>query len=140
MALIVMAFPLLEPTALHTGEVYPGLGVGAVSMASALLAGMVITLMTWMEHGSSSVVARVVAAVVAGFLLAAGPLAHAIVSSQLMFGALIVGAPFGYMDMVGMAAWISLWNLVGGVGLVTLLRLVQVGRSKVEEEKGRSAG
>jgi hypothetical protein len=34
-------------------------------------------------------------------------------------------------------AWASLRNLVGGVGLVTVLRLVQVGRAKLEEEARR---
>ena len=72
-----------------------------------------------------------------GFLLAAAPLNHAIVVSLEMFAALRSGAPFGYVDWLGVFAWASLGNLVGGVGLVTVLRLVQVGRAKLEEEARR---
>ncbi len=46
-----------------------------------------------------------------------------------MFAALQVGAPFGYADAGGAVAWAALGS---GIGLVTLLRLVQVGRRAVE--------
>jgi formate/nitrite transporter FocA (FNT family) len=52
-----------------------------------------------------------------------------------MFAALHAGAPFGYGDWLRVLAWASLGNLVGGVGLVTMLRLVQVGRGTVENER-----
>jgi hypothetical protein len=55
-----------------------------------------------------------------------------------MFGALQHGAPFGYLDWAGVAAWYALGNMIGGVVMVSGLRLVQVGPERVEAE--RSAG
>ena len=80
--------------------------------------------------------ARLVAAFSAAFLLAAGSLFPAIVVSLVMFAALQVGAPFGYLDWLGVLAWSVLGNIVGGLGLITTLRLVQVGKGQLDEERG----
>ncbi|MEO9223848.1 MAG: formate/nitrite transporter family protein, partial [Acidimicrobiales bacterium] len=69
------------------------------------------------------------------FLLAAGPLNHVIIVSLEMSAALVAGAPFGYGAAIGAAAWAALGNVVGGLGLVTVLRLVQLGRDIVEAER-----
>jgi formate/nitrite transporter FocA (FNT family) len=97
-----------------------------VSFSGALLGGVVITLMTWMEQGTNSVPAKLLCAIVAAFILAAAPLNHVIVVSLEMFAALQAGAHFGYLDWLGMSAWFGLGNIIGGVGLVTVLRLIQV--------------
>ncbi len=97
-----------------------------------------MTLLTWMERGTSSVGAKLVAAVAVAFVLAAPPLNHAIVSSLEMFAALQSGARFGYADWLGAASWAALANLVGGLGLVTTLRLVQVGKRAMSEEIERA--
>lgn len=133
--IIILGVPGLGKTAVEIGRFVPELGIGRQSFALAVLGGTVITLMTWMERGTKSVPAKLLAAVVAAFLLAATPLNHAIVVSLEMFAAMHAGAPFGYIDWLGVLAWSALGNFVGGVGLVTVLRLVQVGRSKLREEK-----
>lgn len=71
------------------------------------------------------------AAVVAAFLLGAGKLTHAIVVSLLLFAGLQAGAPYGYLDWLGFLGWATLGNMVGGIGLITVLRLVQVGKASV---------
>lgn len=124
---IMMGLPRLGSTAIEIAEYYPRLGLGLEAFTLGVIGGVVITVMTWMEHGSSSEFGRIVAAAVAGFLLAASPLNHVIVVSLEMFAALHVGAPFGYADWLGVAAWATVANMVGGLVLVTLLRLVQVG-------------
>jgi formate/nitrite transporter FocA (FNT family) len=125
MALVVVAVPFLRPTAVEVGRHYPQLGVGATSFAGALLGGAVLTVMTWMERGTDSVPAKLLAAGATAFLLAAAPLNHAVVSSLEMFAALQAGAPYGYLDWLGAMAWAAVGNLVGGLGLVTVLRLIQ---------------
>jgi formate-nitrite transporter family protein len=127
MGMVVLAFPGLGHTMVEVGSHQPRLGIGAAAFAGAVLAGALMTLMTWMEQGTGSAAARLVAAVATAFLLAAGPLNHVIVSSLEAFGALRVGAPFGYLGWLGAMAFAGLGNLVGGIGLVTLLRLVQAG-------------
>jgi formate/nitrite transporter FocA (FNT family) len=138
MGLVIAAFPRLRPVAIDQADQYIRLGIGTAAFASALLGGMVITLMTWMQHSTESVPAKLIAVVGAAFLLAAAPLNHAIVGSLEMFGALHAGAPFGYLDWLGTLAWAALGNAIGGIGLVTILRLVQVGRQKLEEERARA--
>ena len=119
--------------------VYPKLGIGMHSFALAVLGGVVITLMTWMERSTTSVTGKIVAAMAAAFLLAAGSLDHAIIVSLEMFAALHAGAPFGYLDWLKVMLWAALCNMLGGVGLVTVLRLVQVGRRKIQEEEDKAA-
>lgn len=139
MALVVAAFPQLRATAIEVGRHYPDMGIGREAFAAAVLAGMTMTLMTWMQRATDSMVARLVAAFAVAFLLAAGPMNHVIVGSLEMFGALIFGAPFGYGAMAGAAAFAGLGNAAGGIGLVTVLRLVQVGRDAVEAHGGPGA-
>lgn len=135
MALVAGAFPKVHPAAVHIGAHYPQQGIGWEAFAQALLGGMVITLMTWMERGTDSVPAKLIAVWGMAFILAAGPLNHVIIISLEMSVALVGGAPFGYADALGTAAWATLGNLIGGLGLVTVLRLVQVGREVVESKR-----
>ncbi len=137
MALVALGLPELHETAVEVGSHYPELGIGTTAFASAIIGGAAITLMTWMQRGTDSVPAKMVAAIAVAFLLAGGRLNHAIVVSLEMFAALQAGAPFGYADWLGMASWAALGNLVGGMALVTVLRLVQIGRTAVEAERRR---
>lgn len=119
------------------GRHYFDLGIGWESFASAVLAGTVMTLMTWMERGTRSMLGKLTAAVSAAYLLAATPLVHSVVSSIEMFAALHADARATYGDWAGLFGWAVLGNMVGGIGLVTILRLVQVGRAKIVEEQQR---
>jgi formate/nitrite transporter FocA (FNT family) len=132
---IVMAgFPQLRDTAREGAAFYLDLGYSWKAMALALLGGFVITLMTHMQHSTQSDGVRVVASVVMGFLLGAGKLNHAIVVSLMMFAALHAGASFGYADWLGRLGFIVIGNMIGGLGLVTVLRLLQV-PDKVADER-----
>ena len=135
--LVTVGLPELHETAVEVGRHYPELGISTTSLASAIIGGAAITLMTWMERGTESIGGKLVAAFSIAFVLAAGRLNHAIVVSLEMFAALHAGAPFGYADWLGMAAWAALGNMIGGLALVTVLRLVQVGRAAVREERER---
>ncbi|MFN2607068.1 MAG: formate/nitrite transporter family protein [Acidimicrobiales bacterium] len=133
--LIMSAFPKLRSTAVEIARHYPAIGTGWRSFAGALLGGAVITLMTWLERSTPSVGGKLVAAVSVAFVLAAAPLNHVIVVSLEMFAALQAHAPFGYLDWLAAAAWYTLGNMVGGILLVTGLRLVQVGIPKIAEQR-----
>lgn len=126
MGIAMAAFPNLRTTALEAGKFYISLGWSMRAFALAIIGGFVITLMTHMQQGTDSDGVKLVPAVVMGFLLGAGKLNHAIVASLLTFAALHVGAPFGYVDWFKLFLLSSLGNMVGGLGLVTLLRLLQV--------------
>ncbi len=124
---IVMAgFPALRGTAVAAGRSYIELGITWRAFALALVGGLLITLMTHLQHSTESDGVRLVPAVLMGFLLGAGKVNHAIVASLVSFAALQAGAPFGYADWLGLFGFAVLGNMLGGLGLVTVLRLLQV--------------
>jgi formate-nitrite transporter family protein len=104
------------------------------ALLSAVVAGAVMTLMTWLLHAASSDTARIGIALLVGFLLAAPSLNHAVVS----FGEM----SFGIMAGTGSADWGDLarnfplavvGNLIGGFGFVTVVRFVQM-RGEPEQQ------
>lgn len=140
MGLVLAGFPNLTEVARQIPHQAAMAPLDARTLADMVVAGAVITLMTWMERSTESVPAKLVAAYIAAFLLAAGPLEHAIVVSVEMFGALHAGASFGYGSWLGFLGFATLGNMIGGLGLVTVLRLVQVGRRTVAIERQRPPG
>ncbi len=137
MVLAVAALPRIGPLLAGQGRHVIDAGIGTEALASAVLGGFAITLMTWMERGTEAIVGKLAAAVSASFVLAVGPLNHSIVGSLELFGALIHGADFGYADWAGALGWAVLGNIAGGLGLVTVIRLVQVGSEKIATEQQR---
>lgn len=120
------AYPQLHATAVEAGTFFIDTGVNARSLCLAILAGAVITLMTRMTNGTDSTPARLVATIASGFVLAGLQMAHSILESLLVFCALHSGeARFGYLDWAGWFGWTVLGNVIGGLGLVTLLRLIR---------------
>lgn len=136
--IIIAGFPSLRATAVDSATFYIDLGPTWRAFALALLGGFLITLMTHMQHATESEGVRLVPATVMGFLLGAGQVNHAIVASLLCFAALHVGAPFGYVDWLGLVALAALGNMVGGLGLVTLLRLLQVPHKVAAQRRGNT--
>jgi formate-nitrite transporter family protein len=135
MGIVVEGLPQLKPTLIELGRHFVTIGLGWEALCAAVLGGGIITLMTWMQHGSDSETAHIVAAFIAAFLLAAGSLNHAIVMSLEMFAALEAGATFGYLTWFKAFLVACAGNIIGGVGFVTVLRLIQVGRAKIEHER-----
>jgi formate/nitrite transporter FocA (FNT family) len=135
MWLIVLAFPSLHATLVESGTHFATAPFSAETFSLAVLAGMVITLMTRMQHGTDDMLAKVVAAVAAAFLLAGLEMFHSILDSLLIFGALHTGdASFGYLDWLRFFSFTTLGNMLGGLGLVTLLRLVR-SKDRIEDER-----
>jgi formate/nitrite transporter FocA (FNT family) len=134
-ALMMNGFPNLPRTAVEVGRHFDATGVGWESFSAAVLGGAIMTLMTWLERSTPSVLAKLVVAVWVAFILAAAPLNHVVVVSLEMFAALQAGAPFGYDGWLAIAAWYTLGNMIGGIVLVTGLRLVQVGVGRIADER-----
>jgi formate/nitrite transporter FocA (FNT family) len=99
---------------------------GAVSATlSAVIAGATMTLLTWLTHAAERDSARILVALVIGFVIAVPAMNHAVVS----FGELLMA---GFAHTTAVSTWdvirtllcAILGNIVGGMGLVTLNRLV----------------
>jgi formate-nitrite transporter family protein len=129
---VIAGLPQVGPTAVKLARHYIELPTSQ-ALAAAVVGGVVITLMTWMERGTESVPGKLAAAFSAAFLLAGATLNHAIVVSLLVFAALHAGAPFGYLDWLHTLGLATAGNMFGGLGLVTVLRLVQVGSQRVAD-------
>src|SRR3954471_3151635 len=134
--LIMKAFPQFGPTAVESAVKFVDAPLDLRAVCLALLAGSTLTLMTRMQHGTTSDPAKIVAAVAGGFLLAGLSLFHSILDSLIIFCALHAGAPFGYADWLGWFWYTALLNMAGGLLVVTFLRLL---RSKELIQRERSA-
>lgn len=125
MWLVAVAFPQfridLETAALH----FVDAGFTWQSLCLAILGGSTITLMTRMQQGTESTTAKIIAAVAGGFLLAGLQLFHSILDSLIIFGAIHAGAPISYLDWLGWFGYTLAFNVLGGLFLVTALRLLR---------------
>jgi formate/nitrite transporter FocA (FNT family) len=135
--LVVSALPEVHETAVKAGSHYAHLGVSWRSFSLAVLAGVVITLLTRMQHSTESVGVQLVPAVTMSFVLVGAQLFHSVLDSILMFAGLVTGdADYTVLDWLGALGWAALGNLVGGIGLVTALRLLRV-THRVAEDRAR---
>lgn len=137
--LIVVALPGVRETVITAGSYYAHLGVSWRSFFLAVLAGAVITLLTRMQHASDSIGVKIVPAVIMSFVLVGAELFHSVLDSILMFGGLLTGrADYGYLDWLGALGWSAFGNIVGGLVLVTSIRLLRVPH-RVQESRSDNA-
>jgi formate/nitrite transporter FocA (FNT family) len=134
MWVVVHALPDLGETAVESAREFVDAPLDLESLCLAFLAGAVITLMTRMQHGAETESAKIVAAFAGAFLLAGLVLFHSVLDSLIIFGALHAGAPFGYADWLAWFWYVTVANVVGGLLVVTLLRLVR-SRKLIERER-----
>lgn len=144
MWLIMTAFPDLHTQTIESAGHFALAPLSLETGCLAILGGAAITLMTRMQHGTDSMPAKIAAAVAGAFLLAGLEMFHSVLDSLIIFGALQTGdAPFGYLDWLRWFSYTAVGNIVGGLVLVTLLRLlrshdrIQQERSKVEGNQHR---
>ena len=140
MWLVMTAFPKLHAQTVESARHFIEAPLSPETLALGLLGGMVITLMTRMQHGTDSVPGKIAAAVAGAFFLAGLQMFHSILDSLLIFGALLAGnAPFGYLDWLAWFGYTAPANVVGGIVLVTLLRLIRSkDRLKAERDDAES--
>jgi len=124
--IVMRAFPELHETATAAGDHFIRAGFDLRTFCLAVLGGGVITLMTRMQNGTDDVPAKIVAAVGTAFVLAGLRLWHSVLDSLVAFAGLQAGhAPYGYGQWAVWLAWAVLGNMVGGLGLTTMLRLLR---------------
>ncbi len=134
-AMIIEALPSVRETAIETGLHYAELGTTWRAFFLAVLAGAVITLLTRMQTATDSVGAKLVAAVAFSFVLVGTQLFHSVLDSIFLFAGLLTGeAPYGWLTWLN-ALWLSsLGNILGGVVLVTGIRMLRVPH-RIQEER-----
>lgn len=133
--IVMQAFPEWTDTVSESAHHYVDAPFSLQTVALAVLGGSTITLMSRMQQGTNNDIARIVATVIGGFLLAGLQLFHSVLDSLLIFAAIHAGADISYGQWLGWFGYTLLFNMLGGLVLVTLLRLV---RTKELLEKRRS--
>lgn len=124
--LVVVALPALHTTAGELSREFVDRPLDLETFALAVLAGAAITLLTRMQNGTEDDVAKIVAAVAIAFVIVGGGLLHSVLDTLVVFVAVHAGEPG-----VSLAAWLPwfgyvvLGNVVGGLLLTTLLRVVR---------------
>lgn len=127
MLVFALGWPEEIGAAVEIGQRSLGDGIGVASFARAMIAGLLITLMTWMQQGvKQSVGGRVIAAFVIGFLIIYSHSHHVVVGTfEVLIGLLTDAAPYGWGELAVAIPWWLAGNMVGGLGMVTVVRLVQ---------------
>ena len=141
MWVVMAAFPRLHAQTVTSATHFATAPLSRETLCLALLAGAVITLMTRMQHGTDAMIGKIAAAIAGAFLLGGLEMFHSILDSLLIFGALHTGdAPFGYLDWLRWFSYTVTGNVLGGLLLVTLLRLVGIKDRLVIERDEVSSG
>ena len=116
------------------------LGVAPLGVfASAVLAGMVMTALTWLLLALRDTLARMAAVHAAGYVPFAANLSHSMVGATIIF----VGSHLAGRAAAEAVVWVlvaMLDNLVGGIGLVTLFRFAQAREQAEQDEQPRRRG
>ena len=96
------------------------------TLSRAVLAGALITLLSYMLAAADSAASRILVAYMAGVFLALGPFDHVVVSAlHVLFGVWLSDA-VGYGELLANIALATVGNLVGGLLLITLTHSAQV--------------
>ncbi|MGB3773265.1 MAG: formate/nitrite transporter family protein [Rhodococcus sp. (in: high G+C Gram-positive bacteria)] len=136
MWVVAQAFPKWAEVLSESAHHFVDAPLNLESICLAVLGGSTMTLLTRMQQGTKSDVARIIAAMAAAFILAGLQLFHSILDSLLIFGAIHAGADVDYKNWIDWFGYVVGFNMVGGIVLVTALRLVR-SKELVESERHR---
>src|SRR4051794_8780838 len=97
------------------------------ALISAIAAGTIMTLFTWVVVAAETAGARVAASLLIGFVLAVPSLNHAVVGfGEITFGMFAGTTQAHFADLCRIVGLAVAGNLLGGVGLVFTTRLAHV--------------
>lgn len=98
----------------------------SATLARAVLAGALLTLLSYMLNAVNSVTSRILLAYAVGFFLALGPFDHVVVSGLHLLLGVWLEADVGYGDIVRNVGLATAGNLIGGLFLMTFTHTAQV--------------
>ncbi|WP_422117690.1 formate/nitrite transporter family protein [Brachybacterium sp. UNK5269] len=123
--LVVAGFPRFEDVLVETATSYLEDGLTLETGVLALLAGFTITLITRMSQGSDEGIATLANSLISGFLVVGLAMHHGALTSAIIFGAMHAGADLAYLDWLLWFAWVIPLNMIGGLVILTIPRLVR---------------
>ena len=133
------AFPQFEQLLLETSLKYMEGGLTLETAALAVLAGSTITLSTRMSQGTSNDVVTALISLISGLLVVGLGMLHGALNSIVIFGAMHLGAAISYSDWFVWFLWVIPLNMVGGLVIITLPRLIRtlelIKKERAEQSK-----
>ncbi|MDA8402480.1 MAG: formate/nitrite transporter family protein, partial [Deltaproteobacteria bacterium] len=98
-----------------------------VMVLSAIFAGWLITLMTWLLIASSGTFARIVIIWIVGFLIFLNSFSHIVVASSDILIAINTGSHISYLPWLYPYVPLTIiGNMIGGLFFVTILQYLQI--------------
>lgn len=134
--LLVIAFPVYHDAFATSADGYLAARPWPEAFALAVLAGSTITLITRMQQGTEDDVAAMVMALISGMLVVGMGMLHGALNSIIIFAAIHAGAPITYGEWLAWFAWVIPANMLGGVVIMTLPRLLRSGELLLAIRRG----
>lgn len=126
--LMVLALPDFHSTMIDTAEKYLDQPSLVVMIALSLLAGVTVTLSTRMSQGTSNGVVLAIVSMASGLLLIGLGMLHGALNAIVIFAAMLAGADISMMELLKWFAIVIPFNMLGGLLLITLPRVVRTYR------------
>lgn len=133
---VVAAFPDLTHILVSSATEYVSPGPTLETACLALLAGSTITLMTRMQQGTSNDVITAVISLIGGLLVVGMGMLHGALNSIVIFGAMHAGWDYSYTDWFVWFLWVIPLNMVGGLVIISLPRLIRTWELLMAERRG----
>ncbi|MFI7483585.1 formate/nitrite transporter family protein [Kocuria sp. M1R5S2] len=133
------AFPQFERLIVEISVGYMEKGLTLETAALAVLAGSTITLSTRMSQGTTNDVVTALISLISGLLVVGLGMLHGALNSIVVFGAMHMGAAISYTDWFVWFLWVIPLNMVGGLAIITLPRLVRT-LELIKKERAKQAG
>lgn len=101
---------------------------GWVILGSAVLAGWLMGLVSWLATSSQETVSRILVVIIVTAVIGLGGLHHCIVGSTEVFAGLLVSEKVTLSSYLVTQGWATVGNMIGGVFFVSILKF-QVAQS-----------
>ncbi|MDN5635996.1 MAG: formate/nitrite transporter family protein [Brevibacterium sp.] len=134
--LMVLALPDYHSTMIKTAVKYLDQPSLVVMIALSLLAGATVTLSTRMSQGTSNDVVLAIVSMASGLLLIGLGMLHGALNVIVIFAAMLAGADISMLDLLKWFAIVIPFNMLGGLALITLPRVVRTYRVLRAVRKG----
>lgn len=136
MWVVVAAFPDFTDSLVEVASGYVADGIGLETVCLALLAGSTITLMTRMQQGTDNDMMTAVISLIGGLLVVGLGMLHGALNSIVIFGAMHAGWDYSYLDWFAWFAWVIPLNMIGGLVIISIPRLIRTWELLMAERRG----
>lgn len=134
--LIVLGLPGYHATLADMAIGYTDQSSPIVMIALALLAGATITLATRMQQGTSNDVVTAVVCMITGLLVIGFGMLHGAINAIIIFAAMLAGADISIPEFVQWFGIVIVFNMLGGLIIITLPRVVRTHRVLAAVRRG----